>query len=264
MLTICLIASAFLGGRSSCWRAWTTGTSVFPFRPRCRFPWLLSAASRACQPVYRSDSVPSQELPARFGYRTTCLYPAERRNCIVPNFLTILKDKSISWIASTYSSKRIRGPIGTSLIGRDSFYDFREGVQRRASFLFSIHHTCVPYYVPIILGLFSKLITIISLLISRWLFYVFSYMYVFCNHVLFYFETMNRFDLCTFMLILSPGVDGVILRLGLLFWSSIDRLSLLLSSFSWFGVTVTPIFTSAIRRLALSRNCCCLSSSFCV
>lgn len=68
----------------------------------------------------------------------------------------------------------------------------------------------------------------------------------------------------TFMLSLSPGVDGVMLRLGLLFWSSIDRLSLLLSSlFSWLGVTATPIFTSAINRLALSRNCCCLSSSFC-
>lgn len=68
----------------------------------------------------------------------------------------------------------------------------------------------------------------------------------------------------TFILIRSLGVDGVMLRLGLLFWSSIDRLSLLLSSFSWLGVTATPIFTSAIKRLALSRKCCCLSSSFCV
>lgn len=68
----------------------------------------------------------------------------------------------------------------------------------------------------------------------------------------------------TLILSLSPGVDGVMLRRGLLFWSSIDRRSLLLSSFSWLGVTATPIFTSAIKRLALSRNCCCLSSSFCV
>lgn len=73
--------------------------------------------------------------------------------------------------------------------------------------------------------------------------------------------TQNIHLSLTFALILSPGVVGVMLRLGLLFWSSIGRFSLVFSSPFWLALT-TPILASAISFRARSRSCCCRSSSF--